>query len=152
MSQKNEIAAFSLCPTLFLKIVPPSGHYPQQKNSPRFLLAHKNVKMCPSTDRRDTIVCWEKSLAAQLCGQHLQNFSKNQRSFIWFAVDSLLIFTNYIADQFNISDWLFIFVNVIAQSIFELESLRGTGLWRGPGQSWTCSQCPFLHSRWKLGP
>ena len=52
MSEKNEIAPFSLCPW-FLKIVPPSGHYPQQKNSPGFLLAHKNVKMCPSNGHDD---------------------------------------------------------------------------------------------------
>ena len=45
MSQKNEIAPFSLCPTWFLKIVPTSGHYPQQKNSPAFLFTQKSVKM-----------------------------------------------------------------------------------------------------------
>ena len=45
---KNEIAPFSLCPTWFLKIVPPSGHYPQQKNSPAFLFTQKSVKMRPS--------------------------------------------------------------------------------------------------------
>ena len=49
MSPKNEIAPFSLCPTWFLKIVPPSGHYPQQKNSPAFLFTQKNVKMRHST-------------------------------------------------------------------------------------------------------
>ena len=49
MSQKNEIAPFSICPTWFLEIVPPSRYYTQQKNSPRFLLTHKNVKTSPST-------------------------------------------------------------------------------------------------------
>ena len=54
MSPKNSIAPFSLCPTWFLKIVPPSGHYPRQKNSPGFLLAHKNyTKMCPSNGHDD---------------------------------------------------------------------------------------------------
>ena len=48
MSPKNEIAPFSLCLTSFLKIVPPSGHYSQQKNSPAFLFTQKNVKMRPS--------------------------------------------------------------------------------------------------------
>ena len=51
MSQKNEIAPFSLCPTWFLKIVLPSGHYPQQKNSPAFLFTQKSVKMRPSSVR-----------------------------------------------------------------------------------------------------
>ena len=51
MSPKNEIAPFSLCPTWFLKIVPPSGHYPQQKNSPAFLFTQKSVKMRPSTEQ-----------------------------------------------------------------------------------------------------
>ena len=60
MSPKNEIAPFSLCPTWFLKIVPSSGHYPQQKNSPRFLLAHKNVKMSPSTVQPLTNIWFEK--------------------------------------------------------------------------------------------
>ena len=48
MSPKNEIAPFSLCPTSFLKIVPLSGHYPQQRNSPAFLFTQKSVKMRPS--------------------------------------------------------------------------------------------------------
>ena len=51
MSPKNEIAPFSLCPTWFLKIVPPSGHYPQQKNSPAFLFTQKSVKMRPSSQQ-----------------------------------------------------------------------------------------------------
>ena len=51
MSPKNEIAPFSLCPTWSLKIVPTSGHYPQQKNSPAFLFTQKSVKMRPSTHR-----------------------------------------------------------------------------------------------------
>ena len=41
---KSEIAPFSLCPLRFSKIVPSSGHYCQQKNSPRILLAHKSAK------------------------------------------------------------------------------------------------------------
>ena len=36
ISQKNETAQFSLCPSWFLKIVPPSGHYPQQKTAQDF--------------------------------------------------------------------------------------------------------------------
>ena len=46
---KSEIAPFSLCPLRFSKIVPSSGHYCQQKNSPAFLLAQKSVKMRHST-------------------------------------------------------------------------------------------------------
>ena len=42
---KNEIAPFSLCPLRSLEIIPSSGHYCQQKNSPRILLAHKSAKM-----------------------------------------------------------------------------------------------------------
>ena len=41
---KNEIAPCSLCPMGFSKIAPSSGHYCQQKNSPRILLAHKSAK------------------------------------------------------------------------------------------------------------
>ena len=40
----NEIAPCSLCLLRFSKIVPSSGHYCQQKNSPRILLAHKSAK------------------------------------------------------------------------------------------------------------
>ena len=46
---KSEIAPFSLCPLRFSKVVQSSGHYCQQKNSPAFLLAQKNVKMTHST-------------------------------------------------------------------------------------------------------
>ena len=42
---KNEIAPFSLCLLRFSKVVPSSGHYCQQKNSPAFLLAQKSVKI-----------------------------------------------------------------------------------------------------------
>ena len=56
MSPKNEIAPFSLCPTSFLKIVPPSGHYFQQKNSPAFLFTHKSVKMTHSIGQTDWLV------------------------------------------------------------------------------------------------
>ena len=48
MSPNDEIAQFYLCPISFLKIVPPSGHYPQQKNSPAFLFTQKSVKMTQS--------------------------------------------------------------------------------------------------------